>query len=168
MFAIREGRKEDCVAIEAMIREWAEYENLPNGPEIDHKILERDGFGEQRLFRTLVAQTADKEVVGFALYYDKYSTWVGKSLWMEELYVRSEFRRRGIGKALIAGLAKKGAQKGYNRLELNCYLWNLIGIDFIKGFGAQDATAAHGLEQLHTFRFNKEQMKEIGAKSNLP
>ena len=165
MFIVRDGRKEDCIAIESMIKELAVYEKMPNGPEIDHKVLEKDGFGEERLFRTLVSQMVDtNQVVGYALYFYKYSTWVGKGLWMEDLYVKPEFRKLGIGKALVAGVAKKAAQESCDRLEWNCLDWNQTSIDFYKGLGAEDLTASEGW---HTFRLDKQHIKEIADKSNL-
>lgn len=164
MFIIRDGRKDDCIAIEEMIKELAVYEKMPNGPQIDHKVLERDGFGEERLFRTLVAQMVDdKQVVGYALYFYKYSTWVGKGLWMEDLYVKPQFRKLGIGRALVTGVAKKAAQESCDRLEWNCLDWNRSSIDFYKSLGAQDLTADEGW---HTFRLSKQQIKDIASESD--
>src|SRR5690348_6861343 len=102
MFKIREGIVEDCIAIEDMIKELAVYEKMPTGPQIDYKTLERDGFGDEKLFTTFVAEMMDsRQLVGYALFFNKYSTWNGKCLFMEDIYVKPEFRRLGIGDSLF-------------------------------------------------------------------
>ena len=74
----------------------ADYEKMSDGPKISAETLENDGFGEQSFFRCLVAES-DSKLVGFSLYYFTYSTWEGRQVYMEDLYVQPQYRGKGIG-----------------------------------------------------------------------
>ena len=82
--------------VRVLIQELADYEKMPDGPQISAEVLEQDGFGDTRFFRCNVAQVGS-ELVGFTLYYYTYSTWEGKQVYMEDLYVQPSFRSQGIG-----------------------------------------------------------------------
>ncbi|CAG2110685.1 unnamed protein product [Medioppia subpectinata] len=167
MFTIRVGVREDCAAIEGMIRELAVYEKMPDGPKIDRRVLETDGFDRSGdpLFRTFVAERTDnesRELIGFALYFYKYSTWEGKGLWMEDLYVKPEHRGSGVGYALLRAVAKQTADEGCARLEWNCLDWNHSSIEFYKKLKAVDLTEADGW---HCFRLTAHQCSQLVSPS---
>ena len=75
---------------------------MPEGPKIDAKELEEDGFGSNPFYHCFAAENPDKpnELVGFVLYFFTYSTWEGRSIYMEDLYVTPAFRGKGLGKKL--------------------------------------------------------------------
>ena len=83
-------------------KELADYEKMPEGPKIDAKELEEDGFGSNPFYHCFAAENPDKpnELVGFVLYFFTYSTWEGRSIYMEDLYVTPAFRGKGLGKKL--------------------------------------------------------------------
>uniref|UniRef100_A0A3P9QHB2 Spermidine/spermine N1-acetyltransferase family member 2b n=1 Tax=Poecilia reticulata TaxID=8081 RepID=A0A3P9QHB2_POERE len=98
-FRVRPSTKEDCKDISRMIMELAVYEKMPDQVEISHKELERDGFCQNPFFECLVAEVPEEHkskegftVVGYALYFYTYSTWRGRSVYLEDLYVMPEFR----------------------------------------------------------------------------
>jgi GNAT superfamily N-acetyltransferase len=90
--------------IRGFISELAEYEKQPEQVQTTEADICRDGFGAQPEFRALIAEWHGVPA-GFAIFFSHYSTWRGRGLYLEDLFVRPEFRRRGIGKALISALA---------------------------------------------------------------
>ncbi|VVD05499.1 thialysine N-epsilon-acetyltransferase [Leptidea sinapis] len=125
---IRPAKQEDMPAVADMIQELADFEKLPDGPKLSVKDLVRDGFGcDPPAFRCIVAELKNKEnkpVVGYALYFPTYSTWQGKSMMMEDLYVRSSERKHGIGGKLFQAVAKEAFSSGCSRLEFHVLEWN--------------------------------------------
>ena len=166
MLKIRAGIKEDCIAIEAMIKELGVYEKRkdgPNGPIIDRKILERDGFGEQQLLRTIVAEYDSKLLIGYALYFFKYSTYTGKSLYLEDLYVKPDYRHSGAGRALLTAVTKEGAQHFCHYIEWSCLHSNHDSIRFYLKFGAKQIADNDGWL---SFKLDKQQMEFIVNESD--
>jgi len=129
--SIREARKSDMSAVYKMICELANYEKAPDEVTVTVDQLLEDGFGDDQLFRCLVAEL-DHEVVGMALYYPKYSTWKGRSLFLEDLIVYNQFRKRGIGKKLLLALGKIAKDFGAKRVEWQVLDWNKDAIEFYK------------------------------------
>ena len=80
-----------------LIQELADYEKMPEGPKISAEVLEKDGFGDEKFFHCFVAEQSDKSLIGFALYNITYSTWEGKQVYMEDLYVQPQYRGQGVG-----------------------------------------------------------------------
>jgi diamine N-acetyltransferase len=134
---IRAARPDDAALIFALIRELAEYENLSH--EVD--------ANEVQIAETLFAQSPkvfcdiaewNGAPAGFALWFLNFSTFRGRySLYLEDIFVRPAFRRRGIGKALLARLARQCAANGYTRFEWSVLDWNAPAIAFYKSIGAQ-------------------------------
>uniref|UniRef100_A0A3P9HKA7 Spermidine/spermine N1-acetyltransferase family member 2b n=1 Tax=Oryzias latipes TaxID=8090 RepID=A0A3P9HKA7_ORYLA len=157
-FKIRPAKKEDCKEISRLIMELAVYENMPDQVKIAHEELERDGFGENPFFQCLVAEVPEEHkskegftVVGYALYFYTYSTWKGRSIFLEDLYVMPEFRGNGIGKGLLCKVAEVGKKKECVRLQLSVLDWNTPSRDFYAAKGAQDLTVSEGW---HAIRFD--------------
>lgn len=109
MLRIRDASLEDAPLIRAMIQELAEYDGEADQVRTTEDDIARDGFGVQAKFRTLIAEW-DSKAVAFAVFFPYYSTWRGAGLYLEDLYVRPGFRRRGIGTALLRQVAHRAQQ----------------------------------------------------------
>ncbi len=119
----------------ALISELAVYEHAANEVNITVEQLEKDGFGECSFFRCFVAEDGN-EIVGMALYYYRYSTWKGKTIYLEDLVVKQDRRRQGIGARLFETLAKEAKNIGAKRMEWQVLDWNEPAINFYKKYGA--------------------------------
>ena len=119
-----------------MIRELAEYEREPNAVVATEELLHAALFGASPAVFGLIAEE-DGAAVGFALWFRNFSTWLGRhGVYLEDLYVRPEFRGQGHGKALLAELARICVDRGYGRFEWWVLDWNQPAIDFYRSIGA--------------------------------
>jgi GNAT superfamily N-acetyltransferase len=132
---IRRAAKEDAEAIHALIVELARYEEAPDEVEVTVGELREHGFGEKERFICWVAEDASG-VFGCALAYEKYSTWKGPCLFLEDLIVRQSDRGRGAGKALFESVAQHAAVQQFRRMEWQVLDWNAPAIGFYKSMGA--------------------------------
>ena len=119
-----------------MIRELAEYEQELQWVTIREEDLARDGFGEHPRFRALVGEWEGKPA-GYALFFDYFSTWVGRGLFLEDLFVREKFRRQGIGKALLAEVARIAVNEHCYGIHWEVLDWNEKAIALYKALGAE-------------------------------
>jgi GNAT superfamily N-acetyltransferase len=120
-----------------LIRELAEYEKEPDAVKTTPQQLHDALFGERPAAEAVIARL-DGHPAGWALWFQSYSTWTGlPGLWLEDLFVRPEFRRRGIARALLAYLARVCVDRGYGRLEWSVLDWNAIALDFYRGIGSE-------------------------------
>ena len=133
---IRLARKEDAPEILAMIQELADFERESDAPALSVSDLIRDGFSDQALFHVLLAEEHDR-IKGMAFIYERYSTWKGKSLYLEDLIVKKEFRGQGIGSRLMDAVIDKAREGGYTRLEWQVLDWNEGAIEFYKKLGVE-------------------------------
>jgi GNAT superfamily N-acetyltransferase len=118
-----------------MIRELAEFEGWLDYVTIRAEDLARDGFGEHRRFRALIAEW-DGQPAGYALFFAYYSTWTGPGLFLEDLFVREPFRRRGIGKALLAAVARIAVDEHCYGIHWEVLGWNEKAIALYQELGA--------------------------------
>jgi GNAT superfamily N-acetyltransferase len=133
---IRPATPADTSTIAGLIRALAEYERLAHALELDETRLHEHLFGPRPFAEVLLAEEAG-EIVGFALFFSTYSTFVGKpSLYLEDLFVRPEFRGRGHGKQLLAALARLALERGCGRLDWCVLDWNEPSITFYRSLGA--------------------------------
>ena len=136
MLKVREARADDASVILEMIRELAEFERELDQVEATREDLVREGFGASPRFHALIAEWSD-EPVAYAVYFLAFSTWAGRAhLFVEDVFVREPFRRKGIGKALLrhmAGIAKAENCYGVRWEVLN---WNTPAIEFYRSLGA--------------------------------
>ena len=130
---IRKAIKADAKFIMQMIKDLAEYEkSLEQMMLTEHELIQ-DGFGKKPLFQAAILE--DKEVaVGFALYYYKYSTWKGKTLYLEDLYIMPESRGNGLGMLTMKYLAKLAETAKCRRFEWQVLDWNIPSIKFYQSF----------------------------------
>jgi GNAT superfamily N-acetyltransferase len=131
MIFIRKGTKKDISSLLNLIKELAEYEKEPDEVVVTEDQLLEDGFGKTKIFDFYVATEIGK-VVGFALYYTKYSTWKGKCIYLEDLIVTKEYRGQGIGKQLFEEVLKVAKAKKTHRFEWQVLNWNEPAINFYK------------------------------------
>ena len=133
---IRPALPPDVPAIVRLIQELAEYERARHEARATEHDLQTALFGPAPAVFCDVAEV-DGEVVGFALWFLSFSTWLGThGIYLEDLYVEPEHRGTGIGRALLAGLAARCVARGYGRLEWSVLDWNEPAIDFYRTLGA--------------------------------
>lgn len=138
---IRKGNPEDMKYVLGLIQELAIFENEPDAVIITEEDLIRDGFGEKPLFHVFVAEITnelkEKEIVGIALYYYRYSTWKGKTIHLEDLVVKEKMRGTGLGSALYAEIMRQGKRDNVRRVEWNVLDWNTPAVKFYENSGAK-------------------------------
>ncbi|WP_375000347.1 GNAT family N-acetyltransferase [Aeromicrobium sp. CTD01-1L150] len=133
---IRAARADDVTAILQLVLALAEHQRAAAPVETTATQLHNALFGAEPVARALVAQTGD-EVVGFALYYLTFSTWVGRAgLHLEDLYVLPSTRGSGLGRSLMVALARIATHEGLGRLEWECLEWNTPSLEFYRRLGA--------------------------------
>ena len=131
----------DVPAIHAMIVELAVYEKEPDAVVATTQDLERALFGASPALFAHVAEDGSGNVVGFALWFLNYSTWLGKhGIYLEDLYVKPEHRGGGHGTDLLAHLARTCVERGYGRLEWWVLDWNSPARGFYQSLGARALT----------------------------
>ena len=132
----RFAKREDTALILYFIKELALYEKMLDEVVADEKTLEEWIFGKQKAEVIFVMEN-EKEV-GFALFFHNFSTFLGRAgIYLEDLFVMPEFRKRGYGKALLKKLAAIAVERGCGRLEWWCLDWNKPSIDFYLFLGAE-------------------------------
>lgn len=136
-FIIRKANIKDAQAILNLIIELAVFEKEPNAVEISVEDIMRDGFSEKPLFKTIVAEDSNENIIGMALFYERYSTWKGKSLHLEDLMVSESKRGIGAGKALYTEVMKHAYNKGFKRVSWDVLDWNTNAIGFYESTGAE-------------------------------
>jgi GNAT superfamily N-acetyltransferase len=137
MLVIRKATAADAPLLTAMIRELAEFERELDQVDISSEDLLRDGFRSSPCFHALIAEW-DSQTAAYALYFFTYSTWAGRrSLFVEDLFVRAEFRRKGIGKALLKHMAVIAREQNCYGMRWEVLNWNTPAIDFYRSLGAK-------------------------------
>jgi GNAT superfamily N-acetyltransferase len=137
MLQIRKAEASDVPTILSLIRELAAYEKEPEAVVATEPSLLRDGFGDAPRFHVLLASW-EGEPAGFAFYFFAYSTWRGSPvLYLEDVFVRPEHRRRGMGIALMRSLARIAVESACERFVWQVLDWNEPAINFYKSIGAR-------------------------------
>jgi GNAT superfamily N-acetyltransferase len=144
MLSIRPATAHDVTLLRTMIRELAEFEHELDFCVIEEVDLARDGFGPDPSFRALIAEW-DAQPAGYALFFGCYSTWVGRRLYLEDLFVRDLFRGRGIGKALLAFVARIAVQENCHGVQWEVIKWNEKAIELYKSLGAEFLNKWHSV-----------------------
>lgn len=153
---IRPAAEADAELIFGLILELAEYEKLAHKVAGDAETLRRSLF-EQRAAEALVLEL-EGEPVGYAIFFTTFSTFECRSgVWLEDVYVKPEHRRGGIGRAVMEHLAALALERGHIRFEWCALDWNEPALEFYKGLGATR------LEDWRMLRLEREEMRELGA-----
>jgi GNAT superfamily N-acetyltransferase len=134
---IRPATEADVGLLYDLILELAAYEKLGDSVAGSAETLRRSLF-EQQVAEALLVETADGEAVGYAIFFTNFSTFECRpGIWLEDVYVRPEHRRGGIGLAIMEHLARIAEQRDYARLEWCALEWNEPALDFYAGIGAR-------------------------------
>ena len=163
-FRIRNGGAEDVPVILSLVRELARYEKLENEVVATPEDYRRFGTGPSPYFQTLIAEANTehgKQAVGFALYFFTFSTFLGKpTLYLEDLFVKPNYRGHGIGKMLLAYLAKIALEHDCGRMEWAVLDWNTPAIEFYQKLGARP------MDEWTTFRLQIPEMIKLADWTN--
>ena len=135
MVHLRHGRKDDLPALLNLIKELAAYEKALDKVENTVKMMEEDGFGKHRVFDFIVADN-DSKILGAAIYYFRYSTWKGRSLYLEDLVVTETARGQGIGKLLFETIMRITINGNCSGLTWQVLDWNDQAINFYNKYNA--------------------------------
>ena len=133
---IRKAKKEDMSRVHELILELAIYEKLPQEVEVNQSDLINDGFGENPLFHCFVAEV-NSIVEGMAIIYNRYSTWKGKTVHLEDLIVTKNMRNKGIGALLLDKVILFGKEMNVKRISWEVIDWNKKAIKFYERKGAK-------------------------------
>jgi GNAT superfamily N-acetyltransferase len=136
MLLIRPATINDVALLRSLIRELAKFERELEWVTIQESDLARDGFGANAKFRALIAEW-EGQPAGYALFFDYYSTWVGPGLYLEDLFVRAQFRGKGIGMALLSAVARVALQENCCAMRWEVLGWNENAIALYKALGAE-------------------------------
>ena len=133
---IRAAQPEDLAAVIKLMREFAEYEKLLDSLEITGEKLYKAAFTEESFVEILVANAADI-AVGYALFFPYFASFRGqRGLYLEDIYVSSEYRGRGLGERLLREIARIARSRNYDRIDFQVLEWNTPAISFYKKLGA--------------------------------
>lgn len=137
MLEIRFADESDAALLLRFIRGLAEYEREPDAVQATEERLKQQLASSQPPFECLLAHV-DGVAAGFALFFHSYSTWRGRrGIWLEDLFVLPETRRRGVGRALLQRVAALAVERACGRLEWSVLDWNQPAIDFYRSLGAK-------------------------------
>lgn len=139
---IRPAVPADVATLLELIGELADYERLRHEVVADAASLEQHLFGERPVAEALLAERADDDALGYALFFPTFSTFVGRpGIWLEDLFVRPAARGAGVGRALLAHVAGLAVARDCGRLEWSALDWNEPALAFYAGLGARRLTA---------------------------
>ena len=154
---IRLARLGDETDIHRLIYELAVYEKAPEEMVATVARIRESLFTDQIVANCHVAEV-DGQIVGIALWFLNYSTWLGKpGIYLEDLFVQPEFRGLGIGKGFIKVLAELCVERGYERFQWWVLDWNTTAIDFYKSIGAQ------AMDEWTVFRLSGDALKNFAT-----
>lgn len=161
-FSIRAASEADADLLFELILELATYEKLADQVHGDAEVLRRSLF-EERAAEALVIGSAAGEAIGYALFFTTFSSFECRSgIWLEDVYVRPEHRRRGIGLAVMEHLAALALERGHARLDWCALEWNEPALDFYAGLGATR------LDDWRMLRLEVEGMRRLSAGDPAP
>ncbi len=156
--SIRPAAPDDAPLVLGFIRELAEYERLTHEVSATEEALRRTLFGRSACAHALIA-SLDGEPAGFAVYFFNYSTFLARpGLYLEDLFVRPTARRRGVGRRLLAHLARIAIERGCGRMEWAVLDWNERAIRFYRSLGASPN------DEWTTYRLSSEGLRRLAGR----
>ncbi|RKX35131.1 MAG: N-acetyltransferase [Verrucomicrobia bacterium] len=156
-FTIRAATPDDAGAILSFIRALADYEKLSDQVTATEEDLRSSLFGEHQVAEVLLAHEGAVPV-GFAIFFHNYSTFLAKpGIYLEDLFVKPEYRNKGYGKALLMHLARLANQRGCGRLEWSVLDWNTPSIEFYRALGARP------MDEWTLFRLDGDELGAFGV-----
>ena len=156
---IRYARKEDAPRIHQLIKDLADYEKAPLEAKATIQQIEETIFGDNPVAFCHVAEI-DGQIAGIAIWFLNYSTWLGKAgLYLEDLFVKPEFRGKGLGLELMKTLAKLCVERHYERFQWWVLDWNEPSINFYKSIGAE------AMDEWTVYRLSGNALKSFAASS---
>lgn len=154
---IRTATEDDVPLILDFIRQLARYERLEQEVVATEEILRATLFGNPRFAEVIIGE-ANGEPAGFALFFHNFSTFIGRpGIYLEDLFVRSEYRGRGYGRALLTRLAQIAKERNCGRLEWAVLNWNEPAIGFYQNLGAVP------MNQWTVYRLKGEKLEELAG-----
>ena len=154
---IRLSKPDDVEAIHQLIYELAVYEKAPEEAKATVEAIRTSLFSDKPVAHCHVAEV-DGKVVGIAIWFLNYSTWLGKpGIYLEDLFVQPEYRKQGLGKEFMKVLAKLCVESGYERFQWWVLDWNTPSIDFYKSIGAV------AMDEWTVFRLSGDELKTFAA-----
>jgi GNAT superfamily N-acetyltransferase len=134
---IKPATPEEIPTLLELIRELARFEKLEHEVEATLESLNQALFGPQPVAGALLVRY-DGEVAGYAIYFFTFSSFVGRAgIWLEDVYVRPQFRKHGLGRQLIEAVARIGVERGCGRFEWTALDWNERALNFYRSLGAE-------------------------------
>ena len=136
---LRPAIKDDCKRLLELVTELAVYEKAPDEVTVTLAHFEESGFGNSPVWWAMVAEDVDGEkplILGFALYYIRYSTWKGQRLYLEDILVTEKARGKGIGKLLMDAIIEQGKARKLQGMNWQVLDWNEPAINFYKKYNA--------------------------------
>jgi len=159
-FVIRNAGESDTATLLALIRELAEYEKMLSDVVTTEGTLRQSLFSENATAEALIAEY-DREPIGFAVFFHNFSTFLGKrGLYLEDLFIKPEFRGKGFGKALLSHLAQIAVDRNCGRFEWAVLDWNESAIGFYKKLSAEP------MDEWTVFRLSGEALEKLASTNN--
>ena len=158
-FTVNRITPPEIPALLELIRELARFEKLEHEVEATPELFHHALFGPQPAAGALLAR-CNGEAAGYAIYYFTFSTFVGRAgIWLEDLYVRPQFRQRGLGRRLIEAVAQVGVERDCGRYEWMALNWNVNALEFYRGLGAKV------MDEWVLLRLKRAQLQQLGVKA---
>ena len=132
---VRKAKREDCPRMLELVKELAAYERAPDEVTVTLDHFTESGFGPHPVWWALVAES-DGIIVGFAMYYIRFSTWKGQRMYLEDFIVTDAYRGKGIGKLLFDELIEEAKEKKFSAIVWQVLKWNEPAINFYKKYNA--------------------------------
>ena len=153
---VRFAEPKDAGTLDELIRMLAEFEGEEGIGKVTPEVLKEEMLDENSAFGCIVVEM-DGQIIGYALFFQAFSTQDGRYLYLRDIFVKEEYRRKGVGNALLKALAEICVERSYARIDLTVLRTNFSALDFYKAFGAEI------VGQWVVVRINKEFIEDIAA-----
>jgi len=157
--SVRPAVQGDASLLLTLIRELADYERLSHEVRATEELLHEALFGERPYAEAVIGHVGE-HVAGFALFFHNFSTFLARpGMYLEDLYVRPQYRGSGLGKALLQHVAQLAVERGCGRMEWSVLDWNTPAAGFYRNLGAEP------MDEWTVFRLTGEALRQVGRKA---